>query len=235
MKQGHLLLIFVIIYCSCFLVLYCEQKNYDLILEEKQRTEKALLEAIEYTANQYREVIKDKEEKKKQVIADAFSDAFYVSMGLFQTLQAEEFWRIHIPMLVLVEEEGAYFYYVKENTELGKRKIIHEWTDRITFDFPENCSDTKKKVCIADSLEIIGSQVISNHNFIAEQYGVSYRYSLPEFFQDTSQTLEFPMLFVVFQGWPLDASGTYFYENCLDAGVFLRERDFCEIEQFYNK
>lgn len=224
MKQGHLLLIFVIIYCNCFLVLYCEQKNYDSILEEKQRVEKALLEAIEYTANQYRVVIKDSEEKKKQVVADAFSDAFYVSMGLFQTLQAEEFWRIHIPMLVLVEEEGAYFYYVKENTESEKRGIVHEWSDKIEFEFPENCSNAKKKACIADSLETTASQIISNHNFIAQQYGMSYRYSLPAFFQDTSRELEFPMLFVVFQGWPLDASGTFFYENCLDAGVFLREK-----------
>ena len=160
MKQGHLLLIFVIVYCSCFLSMYYEQKNYDLVLEEKQRTEKALLDAIEYTANQYRSVLKDSEEKKKQVIADAFSDAFYVSMGLFQTLQEKEFWRIHIPMLVLIEEEGAYFYYVKENTELGKRKIVHEWTERIKFDFPGNYSEKKKKAYIADLLERLGSQII---------------------------------------------------------------------------
>ncbi len=221
MKQGHLLLLFLIIYGSCFLLLYCEQKKYDAALDEKQKVEQALLEAIEHAGNQCKKVINDNDEKKKQVIADAFSEAFYVSMGMFQSEQPKEFWRIYIPMLVLVEEEGASFYYMQESKE---QILYHDWTEKLYFNFPENCSDAKKKSLMADVLEKEASKIISNHNFIAEQYGFSYRYSLPMFFQDTTQDLEFPMLFVVFQGWPLNVSDMIYYENCLDAGVFLRKK-----------
>lgn len=224
MKQGHLLLIFLLLYCSCFLGLLFERKSYDEVIEKKQKTEQALLDAIEYTANRYRDVIKDTEEKKKQVIDEAFSEAFYVTMGLFQSTQPEELWRIYIPMLVLVEEDGAYFYYVKGIAENPKQELVHVWTDKISFDFSDVQSAAGKKAILADLLEEKASQIISNHNFIAKQYGISYSFSLPAFFQDTSREPEFPMLFVVFQGWPLNSYGTIFYENCLDAGVFLREK-----------
>jgi len=223
MKQGHLLLIFLTIYCGCFILLYCEQKRYDLMLEEKQKTEHALLEAIEETANRYRMVINESAEKKKEAIAKTFSEAFYISMGFFQTTHPEDFWRIYVPMIVLVEEDGAYFYYINQ-ANAGQNVLVHEWTDKVPFSLPDDYSEEVKKAYMAEVLESLASQIISNHNFIAKQYGVTYRYSVPLFFQDMSRELEFPMLFVVFQGWPLGLSGEVYYENCLDAGVFLREK-----------
>lgn len=221
MRQGHFLLVFLFLYCSCFLMLYCEQKNYDNVMEEKERIEQALLEATEYTAHRYMTVMKESEEKKKEMIEEAFSEAFYVMMDLFQSTEPEEFWRIYIPMIILVEEDGAYFYYVQEAQKQG---VVHEWTDKIPFDIPDNYNPEDRKASMINTLEETASQIISNHNLIAQQYGISYRYSVPAFFPDAAQSTEFPMLFVVFQGWPLNASGTTFYENCLDAGVFIREK-----------
>lgn len=221
MKQGHLLVIFLLIYGSCFLALHFEQKSYDRVLDEKQQTEQALLEAIEYTAFRYKAVLNDSEEKRKQVISASFSEAIYISMGLLGTAEQKEFWRLYVPMIVLVEEDGAYFYYVNEKSE---QRIFHEWSEKVSFDIPEESSEAKRISIMADTLEEKASQIISNHNLIAAQYGITYSYSLPVFFQDTSQTPEFPMLLVVFQGWPLNTAGTVFYENCLDAGVFLRQK-----------
>ena len=82
----------------------------------------------------------------------------------------------------------------------------------------------KKKALMADVLEQKASGIITNHNVIAAQYGLSYHYSLPVFFQDTSRLPEFPMLFIVFQGWPINHSRMLYYDACLDAGMFLRQK-----------
>lgn len=224
MKQGHLLLVFIFVYFSCFLSLHYEQKNYDDVMEEKQRIEHALLEAAEYTAYRYRGVIKDSEEQKKKRIEEAFSEAFYFITGETPSMEPEGFWRIYIPMIILVEEDGAYFYYLKENTGIGNQRLVHEWTDKYLFDISETHTNDEKRAIMANVLEDRASQIITNHNFIAKQYGISFSYSLPAFFQDITQSPEFPMIFVVFQGWPLNPSETIFYENCVDAGVFLREK-----------
>jgi hypothetical protein len=217
-------LAFLVLYVSCFLTLYCEQKSYDRIIEEKQQIEEVLLEAIEYTAFKCKAVIKDTTDKKTQVIAESFSEALYISMGLFDTTESEEFWRFYVPMLVLVEEEGAYFYSVRANLEESDICIYHEWSDKIVFEVPEECNETRRAAIIADTLEKKASQIISDHNLIASQYGITYQYFLPKFFQNCLLSSEFPVLLVVFQGWPLNTEGTIFYENCLDAGVFLREK-----------
>ena len=128
-----------------------------------------------------------------------------------------------MPMIVLVEKNGAYFYYVKDKSDTDG-KLTHEWTELVPFLMPDALSDTEKKAYMADVLEDAASQIISNHNFIAGQYGINYRYTLPAFFQDMSREPEFPMIFVAFQGWPLDVSEEVFYENCFDAGVFLQEK-----------
>ena len=75
-----------------------------------------------------------------------------------------------------------------------------------------------------ECLEQQASEIITKHNVIASQYGVGYQFFLPRFFQDTSSVTEFPMLFVVLQGWPLNDSHTVYYNTCIDAGIFLRPR-----------
>lgn len=225
MKQGHLLFIFILISCGCFLSLYCEQKYYDATMQEKQRMESALLEAIEDTGNKSKAALFETEARKKKIVEAAFSEAMYVFTEVLDTPKEKEFWRLYVPMLVWVEEDGAYFYYVQRNSTNEEKELFHMWTEKLCFSFPEGCSDGKKKSLMADALEEKASDIISKHNAIAAQYGISYRYSLPVFFQDTSQVPEFPMLFVVFQGWPINHSDMFFFNACIDAGVFLRQKE----------
>ena len=225
MKQGHLLFIFIIISCGCFLSLYCEKNNYDSTMLEKERLEDALLEAIEDTGNKSKAALFENEASKKKNIEDAFSEAMYVFWGNLDTPEEKEFWRLYVPMLIWVEEEGAYFYCLQTNNTNKEKELNHSWTEKIEFSFPNGCSDGKRKALMADVLEEKASEIISNHNVIAAQYGISYQYSLPLFFQDTSQSPEFPMLFVVFQGWPVNNSNMVFFNACIDAGLFLRQKE----------
>lgn len=218
MKQGHFLMVFLFIACSCFVSLYVVQKKYDAITKEKQWMESILLQALEDTGNKSKNALKEDEEKKKQMIEAAFSDAFSSFWGRDIVLEEKDFWRIYIPMLILVEEDGAFFYHLQTDA----KQLGHIWTDKIYFNIPEECDDAKKKALMVETLEQKASEIISEHNIIASQYGMNYRFYLPLFFQNMHRIPEFPMLFVVFQGWPLDASGTSFYNACIDAGIFLR-------------
>lgn len=229
MRQGHLFIIFVLIACSCFISLYCRQKNYDCVMAERQKIENDLLEAVEYAGKMSRMALREDEEKKKQLIAASFSEAIYVTMGYLDSPVLQEFWRIYVPMLVLVEEDGACFYYV-QTEQMEKKELYHTWSDKILFPIRDEYSDAKKKSIIADTLEQKASEIITKHNSIALQYGISYQYYLPEFFQDTSRLMEFPMLFVVFQGWPLDSSDYFFYDACFEAGMFLRYKGKGDLE-----
>lgn len=220
MRQGHLFMVFLFIVCGCFASLYCKQKYYDSIIQEKQAIESALLEAVEYTGNMSRIVLREGEEQKKQLIADSFSEAIYISMGYLETPVPKEFWRLYVPMLVLVEEDGAYFYHVQTGQAEGEKELYHVWTDKFLFSFPEGCNDIKKKSLMANVLEQKASEIITEHNSIALQHGISYQYYLPGFFQNTLQLPEFPMLFVVFQGWPLNCFSV-FYDACFEVGVFM--------------
>lgn len=226
MKQGHFFIVFFFISFSCFVSLYAAQKKYDTITEEKQWLENSLLQALEDTGNKSKIALKEEDEKKKQIIEAAFSDAFSSFVGKVVVSEEKEFWRIHIPMLILVEEDGAFFYHLKSD----EKQLRHIWTEKIYFNIPEGCDDAKKKALMAETLEQKASEIISNHNIIASQYKMNYRFYLPFFFQDTLRIPEFPMLFVVFQGWPLDTSGTSFYNACIDAGIFLRPNKKAEPE-----
>ena len=224
MKQEHFFVMFVLIACGCFLSLYCEQKYYDSVMKEKQKIECALLETVEDTGIRCVKALEENEDRKKQIISETFSEAITIFMGYFDTPEEKDFWRLYVPMLVWVEEDGAFFYYLQLKNEKGEKELNHVWTDKIFFSFPEGCSDMKKKALMADVLEQKASGIITNHNVIAAQYGLSYHYFLPVFFQDTSRLPEFPMLFIVFQGWPINHSRMLYYDACLDAGMFLRQK-----------
>lgn len=225
MKQGHFFLVFVLIYLSCFLTLYAESKEYSRIQKEKTEMERILLDAIESAGDAFCAVIQETEEKKKQVFSEAFFEGLCLLSGNTNTAEGKEQWMMYVPMLVLLEEDGFFLCYVREVKENGVTKLCHEWTNKIAFEFDENASEEQRSSIMSETLEQTASEIITNHNAIALQYGISYRYSAPRFLQDTSTPLEFPMLFVVFQGWPLNPTGTLFYENCIDAGVFLRQKN----------
>ena len=42
------------------------------------------------------------------------------------------------------------------------------------------------------------------------------------------------MLFVVFQGWPLNSAGDVLYENCLDAGLYMQRTKLYSVSKPQN-
>ncbi|MBO5354263.1 MAG: hypothetical protein J6A77_13300 [Lachnospiraceae bacterium] len=223
MKQGHFAVLFIIVYLSCFFTLYLEQRNYDMVLEEKCRIEKGMKQAIEYAANELIPAVHASKEEKCTIFQTAFFEAFYIYMGVMDDTEEQQRLKMHVPMLVLVQEDGAFFYYAVETLENGVKQLRYEWTELQSFVFPEDCSEEKKKSIIAETLEETASGIITSHNYIAAQYGISYNFYVPDFLQDTARSLDMPVLFAVFQGWPLTAAGNIVYENCVDTGVYVQK------------
>lgn len=224
MKQGQWFLMFLTVYTICFLALYVEQRKYDNVLSEKQRVENALLEAACTTARSYEKVINATEEIRKNTVSNVFLDSFYVSMGLFGSLEEQESLRMYLPVIILVEEDGAFFYFMQETKKDQEVELRHVWSEKIQYGTS----------CEYDRLELIEkitSAIVSSHNYIAAQYGISYQFHTPEFVKDISDNKKTPMLFVVFQGWPLSASGDIIYENCIDAGVYIVEKKLYTVQR----
>lgn len=230
MKQGHFIALYIIVYLFCFLLLFMEQRTYDDVVKQKEKLENSLKTAIEETAWNLTSVIKEPIQEKKNIIEQQFFEYLYISLGFLQEVEKQQKLKMYCPMLLLVEEDGAFFYYVQELEKEGTKQLSHTWSEQIPFIFPEGSTDSEKKAIISNVIEQYASRIISNHNYIASQYGLNYSFYVPNFLQNTSEDLNFPMLFVVFQGWPLTASGNIVYENCIDAAVYIQMIEKYKIE-----
>lgn len=225
MKQGHLSLLFLVIYLICVCSLSVEQKKYDRAFEEKRRVEQALLEALEMAGGDFAAVINAPVKEKQRIFEQSFLEALYISLGLVEDTEAREQLEVYLPLLILVEEDGAFFSYIEEVEKKEMTELHRVWSEKKLFLFPQECVDAQKKAMMAQTLEDSASEYITNHNDIASQFGVSYSFNAPSFMQNMEETLEFPILLVVFQGWPLTAAGDIFYENCLDTGGYLQKTE----------
>ena len=218
MKQGHLGVLFLTVYVICFMALLMEQKQYDAVLKEKQKVEQALMEAAYATAESYEKVIKEKEEIRKNTVSEVFLESFYVAMNKFDTEEEKNYLGMFIPLVVLAEEDGAFFLYVQEIEKNGGIEFKHGWTEKVLYQNSEGYNMT-------EIIEKKASELVSGHNYIASQFGLSYQFHAPGFLQRTMEEVGVPMLFFVFQGWPLDASREVYYENCIDVGINIREKE----------
>lgn len=230
MKQGHFAILFCIIFAICFLFLWKERKYYEGILQEKQWIENGLLEAIESTAKEFSDVIYDSEEKKKKVVETVFLETLYVALGIFDEKAEQEKMQMYLPLIVLIEEDGALFYHMQEVCRNGTMELQHSWTEKMDLSFLKESTEEKKKQLLSELLEEKVAELFAKHNYIAKQYGIEYVFSAPDFIQNTAETLELPMLLVVFQGWPLTSTGDVVYENCIDASAFLQETERYVVE-----
>lgn len=230
MKQGHLALMFLLIFTACWSVLFVEQQRYDLAINEKQRVERALAGAIENTANVFAEVIHASEKEKQQTLEQAFIDSFYIAMGIVDEEKRREL-RMYLPLLALVEEDGICFCYMQEQEKEGIAELASVWSEKIFFPHSEGSSESEKKRILVETLEKESSEIITNYNYIATQYGLSYSFSVPRFLENGEKELNFPMLFVVFQGWPLNSAGNILYENCLDAGLYMKRTRYYSVSK----
>lgn len=223
MKQGHLALVFLTIYSICFILLFIEQERYDKVQGEKQIIEQALISAIQNAGEKYSAVIYESEETRKRILEHTFLESLYVAAGILEDKEKQEIIRMYLPMMVLAEEDGVFFFYMEEQTNGTVKELSHTWTNKIPYEAMEQYTDAQLKHVVALTIENTASEIISQHNYIASQYGLSYRFYVPDFLQNTSEKLNFPMLFVAFQGWPLNASGDIVYENCIDAGGYIQK------------
>lgn len=231
MKQGHLALCFLLIYVSCWLAVFTEQHRLETVLLEKQRVERALTEALENATIEFSEVIHASEDEKKKTLEQAFLDNFYISTGVIDNEESRDYIRMYFPIFILAEEDGVYFCYLKECKNEGTEGMVSEWSEKIFVEYQEESNGTEKKTALAELIEKKASEIISNHNYIAEQYGFTYDFSVPRFLKDMEYDMEFPMLCVVFQGWPLNSAGNILYENCLDAGLYLRRTNYFSVSK----
>lgn len=228
-KQGHLVLIFLMIYGACFLTLSIEQRNYDFAQEEKKKMEQALLAAMEITGREFVMALNDSEEKKKQLLEQTFSEALYIVAGMWGNELGQMQLKMHLPLLLLVEADGVYLGYAQEAQ--GETMVLqHIWTDKTYFSFPEGCEEMQKKEIIAAEIEKQLAEWINHHNYISRQYDVSYLFSAPRFLYDALEMQEFPIMCAVFQGWPLNAAGDVFYENCIDVSGYLQKKELYVVE-----
>lgn len=186
--------------------------------------------AIRQTAQRVADVMYDSVEKKQSVVEQEFFYALYTELGILWEKEKQEKLKRRVPFIALVEEDGAYLYYwslVKQGETL---ELQHNWTEKIEFSVNPDWETEEKKRMVAELLEEYASGLITEYNYIAQQYGLQYTVTMPRFLQNTQDTLEFPMLFAVVQGWPLTASGNLLYDNCVDAGVYLREVEHYIVE-----
>lgn len=214
MKQGQFAILFVIVFILCFLYLYVEKERYENTMEEKQRVEEALLLAAEWTAREYAAVINEPEDRRKQVVSTIFPEMLGISLGLLETEDSWEAISLFLPLLIVAEEDGAWLCFLKETEKDGIVQLERCWSE---------------KICL-DELEQTVSWYITKHNFIAEQYGMEYTFFVPDFLKKGNETRNYPAIIAVFQGWPLNASGKIVYENCLDAAVYLQEKEYYLLE-----
>lgn len=213
-----MLVLFLLLYVIFFTELYIEQQRYDRLAEEKRRIEKALMEASCIAAESYENVINEAEEIRKSTVSEHFSESFYVTMSGFTSKEEKEYVGLHIPLLILAEEDGAHFLYWKETKKEEGTELEQIWSEKIPYLLSE-------KQSILDMMEVKAAEFVSKHNYIASQYGIDYQFHAPRFLQDNLEKLEFPVLFVVFQGWPLLGSRNVFYENCIDAALYIKEKE----------
>jgi len=218
MKKGHIMLFIWMITLCCFLELVAERQTYLSVKKEKERTEESLVYAVNETVFALRKVMKEEEEVQRKIVEESFFRAFFIRMGIADREEEQKEMILHIPLIAFFTESGGYFWFTK-NTDLHMKQ---EWSELVPYPVAD-----ERLLTIEDLkayLEENISELLSEHNYIAEQYGVKYKFSVPMFLMDDRE-LPLPMVLVFFQGWPLKKNGETYYENCMDAGGYVRKKD----------
>lgn len=223
MKKGHLALIFCMIAASLFLTMWIEQKKYEDVRKEKERMEESLRYAISISVQELTGVMLETEEVKRMVFRESFFRAWNVRLGVMGNEDEQERLNLHMPLLGYLSEEGASFLFLKEERTGGKTRLIREWSEKIPYYLTEDENENRR--ILTAFLEEQVSEYLTEHNRIAKQYGLEYEFYVPHFLNDPEKELGFPIVFAVFQGWPLEGSGRYLYENCIDANAYITQKD----------
>ncbi len=225
MKQGHLAILFFIVVMGCWLEVYIAQKEYQAVVYEKEKLEQTLRYAAQITAEELTECMEEDVEVQLLTFQETFPALCEATQGIRSAGEQQEELRLHIPLLVFLTEEGGYFYYGKEKKTEAGPELSWEWSGCVPYDFYPVGSEEELRAGLSRYLENIASGLISEYNHIAANFGITYRFSVPSFMENTKENIQFPMLFAVFQGWPLSRDGKLVYENCVDVGAYIRLKE----------
>lgn len=224
MKQGHMALFFFVLLCYCFFEVFSAQMQYRGVKDEKKRIEESLLYAVDAAAWKMTEVMEETTEVKLFMLEETFFSAWFTRIGISGNEEKQKESRMYIPLMVWLEEDGGYFYAVQETK--NREEEGGAWSRKIPYALTDKDEENRKLV--QAYLEKNVADMICEHNRIAKKYGMEYEFYIPYFLTDASQKLSFPILIVVFQGWPLGKDD--FYENCIDANVYIRKKGRKNIE-----
>lgn len=221
MGKGHIAILFLIIACYCYLGIEAERERYLQVAEEKRKIEESLLYAISATAWEMTGKLEEGIAEKLYVLEESFFRAWFVRLGISDNEEKKEQMKMYLPLIAWLEEDGSYFYFLEEKNEGGEQRIVPGWSAGAPYTLTgDNKTD---KQFLTEYLENQVSGIISEHNHIAKNMGINYEFSVP-YFLANQENIQFPMLLVVFQGWPLEGSGKILYENCIDANAVIYEK-----------
>ena len=198
--------------------IFYEHQKYRKAEEVKKTMEESLLYAVKTAAWELTGVTEESEEVKLHTFQESFFRAWFVRLGHAAVTEEQEKLRLHLPLMAMLTEDGGYFFYSEIVQIGGSITLKQRWHEKKRYSLTGE--EGVDRSFLKEFLEENVSEIITNHNQIAKQYGIKYEFSAP-YFLISNEEIAFPMVFVVFQGWPILVGETY-YENCMDASAFIK-------------
>lgn len=186
-------------------------------------------------------------------------NSLYTSLDLLMDTEGKQRLELFLPVVAVVDEDGIYLYYLKENTESDK-KLERVWTERIPYEvnyhgtqyeftlsgkaisFDEESNkiiesgltqelEALRLDTISSVIEQNISEYINQHNHIARQYGIQYEFHVSLTDDSFNQrSITNPSLLVMFQGYPL-LGKDHVYDFFSFAGASIRKNDYYIVTQ----
>lgn len=225
LKLYHIVLIFLIISLPVAVVLHLRIQDLRAAAQEKAQLEAKLNHAVDHgilnlTNNQEGMLIFD-----KSAAIEHFFLTLYAAFGVLEDAWQQEKLQLYTPVIAVIVPDGFYFSYCELSVqEREGKKINRIWSELYPYPVYGEYGDTEKFVkCL--------EQVIGQHNQIAVQYGMNYRFFLPR--MDTSEwqrAITGPAMLALFQGYPMTIGGNY-NRTCISGAQIYHKKEFVIISE----
>ncbi len=188
----------------------------------------------------------------------AFLDSIYASFDLFLDPEGKQRLQLYLPLIVIVDEDGLYLNYLSEEMKEGSMHLIRMWSSRIPYRYDENNEayeftlskeawhydsegqlleiletkdqlEQRRRETICATIEEFLVTYMNEHNYIAQQYGIVYHFTLPAMDNSFySRSIEKPTMLVLFQGYPL-VGNEEVYNSVAFGGASLIKKDWYQL------
>lgn len=185
----------------------------------------------------------------------AFYHSMYASFDLFIDPDGKQSLELYLPVIAIVDEDGLYLNYLKEEVKNNSTCLVRTWTKRIPYEYCDTnlrfeFSLSKEAFCYDEQdllvqvlpttgdlelrrVETIQSTIeenlinyMNNHNYIAKQYGFIYEFNLPVFDNSfQARAINEPTMMMLFQGYPLEGCDEV-YNGAAFGGASLVKKDW---------